>query len=128
MLKRISRWMYTLLFTAPRPVDGPFASAAAKVAAMESMDRARWEERDARWRAKSRAIHGPKAWNTDPAAMIPPLSAEKSGREEREKASGIVIDPCGTFLCRRCGHTVSAVHDHCINCCTPINNNAQGGT
>ena len=67
MLKRISRWIDTLLFTAPRPVDGPFASAAAEVAAMESTDRAKWEERENRWRAKSRAIHGPKAWNADPA-------------------------------------------------------------
>ena len=124
MLKRISRWIDTLLFTAPRPVDGPFASAAAKVAAMESTDRDKWEEREAHWRAKSRAILGPKAWNTDPAAMMPRLSAEKSGREEREKASGIVIDPGGTCLCRRCGHTVSTLHDHCINCFTPINWNA----
>ena len=66
MLKRISRWVDAVLFTEPRPVDGPFASAAAEVAAMESTDRAKWEERDAHWRAKSRAIHGPKAWNTDP--------------------------------------------------------------
>ena len=124
MLVRIKRLLGIGVSPKPLKKDGPFKRAAAKVAAMESMDRARWEERDARWRAKSRAIHGPKAWNTDPAAMIPPLSAEKSGREEREKASGIVIDPCGTRLCRRCGHTVSAVHDHCINCCTPINSQA----
>lgn len=124
MLKRISRWIDALLFTAPRPVDSPFASAAADVAEMESKDRARWEDRERRWRAKSRAIHGPKAWNADHAVPMPPLSAKKSGREERGEASGIVIDPGGTCLCRRCGHTVSAVHDHCINCCTPINNNA----
>ena len=43
---------------------------------------------------------------------------------DREMRSGIVIDPGGTCLCRRCGHTVSALHDHCINCCTPINWNA----
>ena len=124
MIAKIKHFLGIGLFAKPLKKEGPFERAAAKVAAMESMDRARWEERDARWRAKSRAIHGPKAWNTDPAAMIPPLSAEKSGREEREKASGIVIDPCGTRLCRRCGHTVSAVHDHCINCCTPINSQA----
>ena len=71
MLKRISRWIDTVLFTAPRPVDSPFASAAAEVAAMESKERARWEEREKRWRAKSRAIHGPKAWNTDPTDPAP---------------------------------------------------------
>ena len=43
---------------------------------------------------------------------------------EREEASGIVIDPGGTCLCRRCGHTVSSLHDHCINCCSKINWNA----
>lgn len=67
MLKKISRWIDTLLFTAPRPVDSPFASAAAEVAEMESTDRAKWEERESMWRAKSRAIHGPRAWNADPA-------------------------------------------------------------
>lgn len=71
MLKRISRWIDALLFTAPRPVDGPFASAAAEVAEMESAARARWEERDARWRAKSRAVHGPKACSSDPAVPAP---------------------------------------------------------
>ena len=40
---------------------------------------------------------------------------------EREEASGIVIDPGGTCLCRRCGHTVSAVHDHCENCNLNLN-------
>ena len=43
---------------------------------------------------------------------------------DREKASGIVIDPGGTCLCRRCGHTVSAVYDHCLNCNSLINWNA----
>ena len=43
---------------------------------------------------------------------------------DREMRSGIVIDPGGTCLCRMCGHTVSTLHDHCINCCTPINWNA----
>ena len=37
-------------------------------------------------------------------------------REEREIKSGIVIDPGGTCLCKRCGHTVSALYDHCDNC------------
>ena len=69
MLKRISRWIDTLLFTAPRPVNSPFASAAAKVADMEAKDRARWEEREEHWRAKSRVILGPKAWNTDSVGM-----------------------------------------------------------
>ena len=40
---------------------------------------------------------------------------------ERERASGIVIDPEGTCLCRRCGRTVSAVHDHCENCNLKLN-------
>ena len=71
MLKRISRWVGTLLFTAPKPVDSPFDSAAAEVAEMEGKDRARWEERERRWHAKSQAAHGPKAWNTDPAVPAP---------------------------------------------------------
>ena len=65
-----------------------------------------------------------KAWNADPVVPIPHLSVEKNGREEREKASGIVIDPGGTCLCRQCGHTVSALHDNCINCFAAINWNA----
>ena len=65
-----------------------------------------------------------KVWGVDPAVPMPHFSVEKNGREEREKASGIVIDPGGTCLCRRCGHTVSALHDSCINCFTPINWNA----
>ena len=99
----------------------PFAAAAEEVSLLEAADRARWEERDARWRAKSRAIHGPKAWNTDPAAPAPHISVEKNGREEREKASGIVIDPGGACLCRRCGHIVNSMHDHCINCFAVLN-------
>lgn len=124
MLAKIKHLLGIGLFARPLKKDGPFERAAAAVSEMESADRARLEERERRWRAKSRAIHGPKAWNEDPAVPMPHLSVEKSGREEREKASGIVIDPGGTCLCRRCGHTVSAVHDHCINCYTPINWNA----
>lgn len=112
-LKRFLGWADTKV--------SPFAAAAEEVSLLEAADRARWEARDAHWRAKSRAIHGPKAWNTDPAVPMPHFSAEKSGRGEREKASGIVIDPGGTCLCRRCGHTVSSLHDHCINCFAVIN-------
>lgn len=65
-----------------------------------------------------------KVWGTDPAVPMPHFSVEKNGREEREKASGIVIDPGGTCLCRRCGHTVSALHDQCNNCNSLINWNA----
>ena len=81
MLKRISRWVDALLFTAPRPVDGPFASAAAEVADMERKDRDRWEEREAHWRAKSVAILGPKAWNTDPG-----VPAQHFGRKNNNNA------------------------------------------
>lgn len=65
-----------------------------------------------------------KVWNTDPDVQVPHFSVEKSGREEREKASGIVIDPGGTCLCRRCGHTVSVLYDHCDNCNAIIDWNA----
>ena len=67
MFAKIKQLLGIGLFARPLKKDGPFERAAADVAAMESKDRARWEERDARWRAKSRAIHGPKAWNADPA-------------------------------------------------------------
>lgn len=43
---------------------------------------------------------------------------------DREMRSGIVIDPGGTCLCRKCGHTLSAVFDHCINCNATINWNS----
>lgn len=34
----------------------------------------------------------------------------------REIASGMVIDPGGQPLCRRCGHTVSLSFDNCVQC------------
>ena len=124
MLRKIKHLLGILLFAKPLKKTGPFERAAAEVAEMEGRDRARWEERERRWHAKSRAVHGPKAWNMDPGVPAPRLSVEKNGREEREKASGIVIDPGGTCLCRRCGHTVSALHDNCINCYSKLNWNA----
>lgn len=45
-------------------------------------------------------------------------------KTNREIASGIVIDPGGTCLCRRCGHTVSAVYDRCIQCYNKLDWNA----
>ncbi len=65
-----------------------------------------------------------KVLGVDPAVPMPHFSVERSGREVREKASGIVIDPGGTCLCKRCGHTVSALYDHCDNCNAIIDWNA----
>ena len=45
-------------------------------------------------------------------------------KTDREIASGIVIDPGGTCLCGRCGHTVSAVYDRCIQCYNKLDWNA----
>lgn len=45
-------------------------------------------------------------------------------REEREIKSGIVIDPGGQCLCKRCGHTVSALEDECRNCNNRLDWNA----
>ena len=67
MIAKIKHLLGVGLFKKPLKKDGPFERAAAEVAAMESTDRAKWEEREAHWRAKSRALHGQKAWNTDPA-------------------------------------------------------------
>lgn len=52
------------------------------------------------------------------------LKSYAQRREEREIKSGIVIDPGGTCLCKRCGHTVSALYDFCDNCNNKINWNA----
>lgn len=41
-------------------------------------------------------------------------------REEREIKSGIVVDPGGTCLCKRCGMSVSALEDECRNCNNPL--------
>ena len=71
MFAKIKQLLGIGLFARPLKKDSPFASAASKVAEMESKDRARWEEREAHWRAKSRAIHGPKAWNTDHTVTMP---------------------------------------------------------
>lgn len=45
-------------------------------------------------------------------------------REEREQKSGIVIDPGGQCLCKRCGRTVSAREDACANCDNRLDWNA----
>lgn len=37
-------------------------------------------------------------------------------REEREIKSGIVVDPGGQCLCKRCSMSVSALEDECKNC------------
>lgn len=37
-------------------------------------------------------------------------------REEREIKSGIVVDPGGQCLCKRCGKCISAIEDSCWNC------------
>lgn len=79
-----------------------------------------------------------KKWNTDPDVHVPHFETSlsktvqqdldsmhaKEQREAREIASGIVIDPGGTCLCRQCGHTVSALHDSCMNCNAAIDWNA----
>ena len=71
-----------------------------------------------------------KKWNTDPDINVPHFETSlskaiqddidrvyaKEQREAIEIASGMVIDPGGTCLCRRCGHTVSAVYDRCGQC------------
>lgn len=98
-------------------------------------------------RIKKEAEDG-KKWNTDPDVHCPhfeaamakgyadlKIMAEHERRKmnvrtyaenkiEREIASGMVIDPGGTCLCRRCGHTVSAVSDRCQQCNNKINWNA----
>lgn len=79
-----------------------------------------------------------KKWNTDPDVHVPHFETAlskaiqddidrvyaKEQREAREIATGIVIDPGGTCLCRRCGHTVSAVSDRCQQCHNALNWNA----
>ena len=76
-----------------------------------------------------------RKWNTDPGVPVPHFETAmskaiqqdldsmhaKEHREAREIASGIVIDPGGTCLCKRCGHTVSAVSDRCDNCNNKLN-------
>lgn len=71
-----------------------------------------------------------KKWNTDPAVHAPHFETAlskaiqedldkmhaKEQREAREIATGIVIDPGGTCLCKRCGMSVSALEDSCRNC------------
>ena len=67
MIAKIKHLLGVGLFKKPLKKDGPFERAAAEVAEMEAKDLAKWEEREEHWRAKSRAIHGPRAWNADPA-------------------------------------------------------------
>ena len=76
MFAKIKQLLGIGLFARPLNKGGPFERAAAEVAEMESKDRARWEERETHWRAKSRAIHGPKACNADPGVPAPRLSVE----------------------------------------------------
>ena len=75
MFAKIKQLLGIGLFARPLKKDGPFERAAAEVAAMEGKGRARWEEREAHWRAKSMTIHGPKAWNTDPG--VPAQHSER---------------------------------------------------
>ena len=79
-----------------------------------------------------------KKWNTDHGVPVPHFETAlskaiqedldsmhaKEQREAREIATGIVIDPGGTCLCRRCGHTVSAVSDRCDQCINKLDWNA----
>lgn len=44
------------------------------------------------------------------------LKVSSDALDAIEKRSGIAIDHDGRCLCRRCGHTLSAVFDHCISC------------
>ena len=44
------------------------------------------------------------------------LSVSRDALDALEKKSGIVIDSDGRCLCRKCGHSLSAVFDHCISC------------
>lgn len=85
-----------------------------------------------------------KKWGTDPAVPVPhfdallqkgyadlKIMAEHEKREldvkefkeqklEREIKSGIVIDPGGQCLCKKCGMSVSALEDSCGNCNNPL--------
>lgn len=69
MFAKIKRLLGVWLFAKPLRKDGPFERARAEVARMEAAERARWEERERGWLARSRVLHGRKAWNTDPADM-----------------------------------------------------------
>ena len=69
MIAKIKHFLGIGLFAKPLKKDGPFERAAAEVAKMEAAERARWEERERGWLARSRVLHGQKAWNTDPAGM-----------------------------------------------------------
>ena len=71
MFAKIKQLLGIGLFARPLKKDGPFERAAAEVAAMEGKDRAKLEEREAHWRAKSRAIQGHRAWNADPGVPAP---------------------------------------------------------
>ena len=52
------------------------------------------------------------------------LKSMRQKRADREIKSGIVIDPGGQCLCKRCGHTVSAVSDRCQQCYNKLDWNA----
>ena len=56
MIAKIKHLLGVGLFKKPLKKDGPFERAAAEVAEMEAADRARWEEREARWEAKRRCL------------------------------------------------------------------------
>lgn len=104
MLAKIKHLLGIRLCKKPLKRVGPFERAAADVAEMEALQRAKWEEREKAWLARSRVLQGQKT--------------------NMEIASGMVIDPGGTCLCRRCGHTVSAVSDRCQQCFNALNWNA----
>lgn len=44
------------------------------------------------------------------------LKVSRDAIDALEKRSGISVDRDGRCVCRKCGHTLSAVFDHCINC------------
>ena len=49
------------------------------------------------------------------------LKSIRQKRVDREIKSGIVIDPGGQCLCKRCGNHVSAMYDHCYSCNSQLN-------
>lgn len=69
MFAKIKHLLGIGLFTKPLKKDGPFERAAAEVAKMEALQRAKWEERERGWLERSRVLQGQKAWCTDPAGM-----------------------------------------------------------
>ena len=63
MFRKFRKFIGTLLSARPRPEVhiGPFEAAAEEISLLEAADRARWEEREARWEAKRRCLGGENA-------------------------------------------------------------------